>query len=66
MSDAVTNALQMIVIFLIGCVFVFQVPWKRLITLKRTPKEPEATFIENTVVDAEASGLIENIAVDVV
>lgn len=65
-SDAVTKALQMIVIFLIGCVFVFQVPWKRLITLKRTPKEPEATFIENTVVDAEASGLIENIAVDVV
>ena len=45
-SDSLTNAVQMFVILLVVCAFVFKVPWKKLIKAKN------ATYIEISSMDA--------------
>ena len=48
---SVSDALQMAVFLLIGIVFVYVIPWKDLITLKKAQNEPGAAGVENIAVD---------------
>ena len=45
-SDSLTNAVQMFVILLVVCAFVFEVPWKKLMKAKN------ATYVEVSSMDA--------------
>ena len=51
-SENLANFVQLVATLIIGCAFVFEVPWKELIALKNAQRnEPEATGAENDAMD---------------